>query len=280
MAKEKRYFQWIKGEEAGEVEVLKDIRYEMGQYFFDFVSGESVNMDYIAPMTNSSQGFDNKVMVEIADPYDKWIVKKEEPRFELATPEGGEEQSFEIPSISDIANAGSDGVVSKSTIGSIHYKAPKFRGPFKPLPDPADYMTPDNSYVIEQRINSVKNARHDIQVTEIDNTVKEPVKIEKPKEIIEPVKEPEHLVSRPGLDITDPVYILLNTSKKEEKAVDITVNLSLPSKDLYKLITMQFENGKEKFEAILTDMLKKSMLDEKSVIEPLRTSIISAYEES
>ena len=68
MAKEKRYFQWIKGEEAGEVEVLKDIRYEMGQYFFDFASGESVNMDFIAPMTNSSQGFDNKVMVEIADP--------------------------------------------------------------------------------------------------------------------------------------------------------------------------------------------------------------------
>ena len=47
----KRYFQWLHGDLAGSVEVLKNITQEEDEYFYNFESDESCNLRFIGKIT-------------------------------------------------------------------------------------------------------------------------------------------------------------------------------------------------------------------------------------
>jgi len=270
----KRFFQWIDGEDFGTVETLETIRFEKGEYFFDFNSGESMNMRYIAAQTNDPNELKGMALVEIQDPYDKWTAKEIKARIETAnTPDQGE-ITVEIPTIEDYTSADPGGNIEKSSVGTKRFTAPRFKGPFKPLPDPVMYMKQEEDAVIEQP-KEVKTSKRKISsFIDMPDEVKEEVvkrEIKQEKEIVTPVK-PKMLTNE-----TDPVYILVSTAQKQEKSVDLTLKLNLPSKDLYKIASTQFEKGKEKFINCITDILSDSLTSE-DVLNTLKDSIIQAYE--
>lgn len=277
---EKRYFQWLVGEDAGNVETLNYIKYENGQYYMTFTSGESVAMDFIAKQTNDATTLRGKVMVEIQDPMDKWTYKEVKPRRELLTDENGGETMYEIPPIEDIASAdltGEGGIVQNSVVGKKHYIAPRWRGKMKPLPEPDDYPSPESK--IERKIESLK--QHEAPVPE---KYEAPAAARKIEEISEstPVNrgithEDIQRIKEENIMTNDPVYILVNSSAKEEKIVDLTLKIALPSKELYKIICTQFDGGAQKFSNCIMQILKNSLAD-KGIVEKLRDSIIQAYE--
>lgn len=276
----KRYFQWLDGEDAGKVEILDGITYECGTYFLKFVSGEVMNMEFVAAQTRDSNSLKNKLMVEIQDPYDLWTYREIKPRTELLQNENGEEVVYEIPPISDIANAdmsGGGGTVTNSVVGKKYYIAPRWRGTLKPLPTPEEYMKENP---IEEK--EYTNPSTPIVESIISNTnEKEKAQRILNKEDIKPRPEltPESIVAAQAQHKmeTDPVYILVNSSAKEEKDLNVTIKVALPSKELYGIIAKQFDGGAQKFSTCIANMLKDALSDE-NILKSLKDSIMQAYE--
>jgi hypothetical protein len=69
MRKQRRYFQWIDGENKGEVETLETIEDFEGEIIYNFVGGESCNQRYISKMTESVTDLKGKFMVEVENPH-------------------------------------------------------------------------------------------------------------------------------------------------------------------------------------------------------------------
>lgn len=280
MAKEKRYFQWVDGEDAGNVEVLTDIRYEKGEYFFEFQSGESMNMRFIAQETNDPKMLEGKAMVEIRDPHDKWRIKENRSRFEtVMTPDRGEVR-VEIPSYDTytMAEQSGDGILTSRAGNNKQYIAPRFMGPFRQLPNPAEFHTSENSEATEADKANIKSVEYTAPAKVERECLAEPRSASVSVKNIEPVPAEQPVLKQrtSALSSTDPVYILVNSSAKEEKAIDLTLRLNLPSKELYKLVSAQFDNGAEKFMKCITDIISESLQGE-DIIKNLTDSIKAAY---
>lgn len=291
MMKEKRYFQWIDGEDVGTVEILVNIRYEKGEYFFEFQSGESMNMRFIAQETNDPNMLRGMAMVEIRDPHDKWRIKESRSRFETVnTPDRGEVR-VEIPSydVYTMAEQTGDGTLTSKGGNNKQYIAPNFRGPFRPLPNPEDfYEVPNKVETLSKPVEktSPKLVQYDVTTDSkpmeykpvVTKTPTAQTLVEStPVSVADRKEQPSVLnQSRKSLSPTDPVYILVNSSAKEEKAIDLTLRLNLPSKDLYRLVSMQFDNGSEKFMQCITDIISESLRGE-DIVKSLTESIKAAY---
>lgn len=264
----RRYFQWIDGDDFGKVETLAGIRYEKGEYFLDFDSGESMNMRFVAAMTNDPNSLVHKFMVEIKDPYDRWGKNVKKPRVETVGDANGDNITVEIPPIDDIVGATRNGdgnfTVEQSAVGKVTMTPPRFMGPFSPLPDPAEYLAEEN----ERKITAMRERRR----PEDDRAaVPEPERIAQPKAERPVIETPAELttevepkaatIKTPSAVISesDPVWILVNSSKKSEASMDVTINIGLPSKDLYKLVSTQFDGGSDKFEKIIRKYIIDSL---------------------
>ncbi len=266
----KRYFQWITGDDFGKVETLAGIRYEKGEYFLDFDSGDSMNMRFVAAMTNDPNSLHNRFLVEIKDPYDRWGRDVKKPRVETVGDADGNDITVEIPPIDDIVGATRNGdgdyTIGQSSVGKVTLLPPKFRGPFLPLPDPADYFAEEN----ERKITAMRERR---RPDDTCSAAPEPEKIVVQKSesaaVIEPpaelktmdgsgkstvIKAPTDVISE-----SDPVWILVNSSKKTAASMDVTIEIGLPSKDLYKLVSTQFDGGADKFEKIIRKYIVDSL---------------------
>lgn len=266
----KRYFQWISGDDFGTVETLAGIRYEKGEYFLDFDSGDSMNMRFVAAMTNDPNSLHNKFMVEIKDPYDKWGRDVKKPRIETVGDADGNDITVEIPPLDDIVGAARNGdgdyMIDQSSVGKVTMLPPKFRGPFLPLPDPADYFAEEN----ERKITAMKERRRPDEYTaaapepdKITVPKKESVSsIEPPVELSSAVTEKKSVAIKTPASIiseSDPVWILVNSSKKTSASMDVTIEIGLPSKELYKLVSTQFDGGSDKFEKIIRKYIIDSL---------------------
>lgn len=267
----RRYFQWITGDDFGKVETLAGIRYEKGEYFFDFDSGDSMNMRFVAAMTNDPNSLHNRFLVEIKDPYDRWGRDVKKPRVETVGDADGNNITVEVPPIDDIVGAtkNSDGdyTIERSSVGKVTLIPPAFRGPFLPLPDPADYFAEEN----ERKITAMRERR---RPEEDRSAAPEPEKITAPSAptaavVIDPpaglvsvddvgkpavIKAPAGVISE-----SDPVWILVNSSKKTAASMDVTIEIGLPSKDLYRLVATQFDGGADKFEKIIRKYIVDSL---------------------
>ena len=117
-----------------------------------------------------------------------------------------------------------------------------------------------------------QNIEEAIVVEDVPTKV-EPKKEEVEKQVVKqqnphPTPQP---VTKSSLDATDPVAILVSSSKKAEYELPVTLTIQLPQKSLYNIVAEQFDDGKEKFIQYILDGLDISEVI-KSIGEALKVS--------
>lgn len=253
----RRYFQWLVGDDRGKVVEFIDITQEDGEYFYNFDDGESCNMSYICPATNDKNMLKGKAMVEVPGPHNAW--KFEEIKTGSFTT--ADDEHIVVPPLEDIIGQSNDGNV-ESAVGTMRLIAPK-SNPIKgmPLPSVREYLrqvpakqaVPQSSGVVNIEVKS-----------EPAETKVQPVQI--PQDIPQAEVKPKHNVS-------DPVHILVNTCKKHDTEISMTVNVALPSISTYNFAKSEFENGGDKFIDIIAETL-----DMTEISKSIKSAIREAYE--
>jgi hypothetical protein len=217
---ENKYFQWIAGDQRGQVKVFDRIEADGADVYIVFKDETRINETLVAPL--NQKDMTGKFVAEVDSPNNVWSFKekwvgREEERWE--TDAAGIKQLV-VP-----FNPG------KKVIELI---------PPKP--------TPKTSSAFGQISNSAPKAEQ----------VPEPVIEEKSK-----------------IDKSDPVYIVLNTSKKFDSEINMGMIISLPPKNLYELAKDSFDEGDEKFIKYIVDEIT---VDE--IKDALKLAIKEMYEES
>ena len=237
MRKQKRYFQWIDGEMKGDIVLLESIEEFEGETFYNFDDGESCNLRFISKMTNSTADLKNKFMVEIESPSNPWTLEQIQPKKYIDESMKGED--IDIPSLHDILQAHGDTTnIENSDIGK-------------------DRLVPPRK---EQRI---------IDLPSIDEYR---IKTEEPKK--DPVVEQPKPVENKQVSF-DPVKILVDSCKKHDTPVELSLNMKLPSKYIANIASSEFEDGFNKFiDCIVSD------IDTKMIIAELKKALSSAYSNS
>ena len=249
--KRQRYFQWLDGELAGTVETLVNITQEEDEFFYQFASGESCNLRYIAKMTNDVGAIKDKFMVEIMSPNDPWTSETISTKRVQVMDENAGEIYVEAPALEDITGAsgtGSNLNIEKSKLGTKKFRAPRFKGPFPELPNIDDYMQD------EAPAEVAPAPRRTVQREEVEQQVP----AETPK--IATVSE------------TDPVRILAKTCKKHPTEINLTININLPSKSIYNIAESEFENGGNNFVDCLVENI-----DIKEIVKSISNALKTAY---
>ena len=110
---------------------------------------------------------------------------------------------------------------------------------------------------------------------QISNLSKPKPKIETNQKQLDKISKKEEESSSPNLsENINPVWLMLDKAKKVDTEVEMLLTLSLPSKDLFKIVEDSFENGAEDainyiINNIKTDKIKSS----------LKKALLSAYKE-
>lgn len=245
-----RYFQWLDGDLAGQIETLKYISQEEDEYFYNFVSGESCNLRFISKITNNVGDIKNKVMVEIISPNDPWVAETITTKRVQVMDESAGETYVDAPPLEDITGASGTGAnldITQSKLGQKKYRAPRYTGPFFDLPSFDDYMEEEKPVVQQPVVNQAPVAP----------VVQQPVVTSTPK--IATVSE------------SDPVRILAKTCKKHPTEINLTLNINLPSKAIYNIAESEFENGGNNFvDCLVEDIDIKEIV--RSISEALKES--------
>lgn len=253
----RRYFQWLVGDDRGKVVEFIDITQEDGEYFYNFDDGESCNMSYICPATNDKNMLKGKAMVEVPGPHNAW--KFEEIKAGSFTT--ADDERIVVPPLEDIVGQSNDGNV-ESAVGTMRLITPK-SNPIKgmPLPSVREYM----------RQTPIKQA-----VPQSSGVVNIEVKSEPVETKVQPVQIPQDIPqaeSKPKHNVSDPVHILVNTCKKHDTEISMTVNVALPSISTYNFAKSEFENGGDKFIDIIAETL-----DMTEISKSIKSAIREAYE--
>lgn len=253
MRKERRYFEWIAGDDIGEVVLLESMTEIGGELFYNFENGDTCNSRFIAKATANKADLKEKLMVEVDSPTNVWSIEKVESKVYDDRSMNGE--TVDIPTLQDILNMGQGGEVD-SNLGTQTLTAPRRQVRTRELPDPKDWLLEDSEPIVEQHKVETESVAAQTYVE----------------------KEPEqNVVSREqkSIDVEsqDPVFIMVRKSKTHSIEIPITLNIDLPSKSLYKIVSEEFENGGEKFIDFVVDGI-----DVSSIIESLKTSLKQAYE--
>lgn len=269
--KRKRYFQWLDGDSEGTVEVLNTIECIEGEYFYNFESGERCNVEFISPMTRDVHSLKGKVMVEIANPNDKWrseIISTH--TYTYMDPTAGE-QHVEVPPLEDIVGAKGNGQnlnLDESNLGKKKFYPPRYKGPSQPLPSYEEYAD-DNYYEPTTKASSVVTREREIPAP---TRKAEEVQIPQPQPVqqVQPIKQEQ--ISNNQVVNNDPVYILAKTSKKHDTEIELTLNINLPSKAIFALAQSEFENGGQRFVNYLVDEI-----DPQVILSALKVALLDSY---
>lgn len=263
MRKQKRYFQWLDGDNAGQVSILDDISYFDGEYFYNFEDGESCNERFVAPMTRVPKTLEGKVVVEIADPNDKWRIETISART-YVDPKSND--SYEIPPLEDIVRAeGKSCEIVDSAIGRKKYYPPRYKGPMKELPSVEEWIEKESEPEVSVVETSVKQ-------TAVEQTFPEQKKVVTTEPINSVVMTSEPLKTVENPIKNDPVYIILKSCKKQPTDIELSMNISLPDKSVYDMVSNNFEDGINKFiDCVIED------IDTNTILDALREALVQAY---
>lgn len=252
----KRYFQWLDGDLAGSVEVLKNITQEEDEYFYNFESDESCNLRFIGKITGNAGDLKGKAMVEIISPNDPWIAETITTKRVQVMDENAGETYVDAPPLEDITGASGSGAnldIAESKLGQKKYRAPRYKGPYFDLPSIDEYMKNDDPVQIAAPV----------QAAPVQQVVQPVIPVETPK--ISAVSE------------TDPVRILAKTCKKHSTEINLTININLPSKAIYNIAESEFENGGKNFvDCLVEDIDIKEIV--RSISDALKTAYASVEE--
>ena len=253
MRKQKRYFQWIDGEMKGDIVLLESIEEFEGETFYNFDDGESCNLRFISKMTNSTADLKNKFMVEIESPSNPWTLEQIQPKKYIDESMKGED--IDIPSLHDMLQAHGDTTnIENSDIGKDRLVPPRKEQRIIDLPS-----------IDEYRIKKEEPKK--------DLVVEQPKAVETKVEKQEVVEQPKPVENKQVS--FDPVKILVDSCKKHDTPVELSLNMKLPSKYIANIASSEFEDGFNKFiDCIVSD------IDTKMIIAELKKSLSSAYSNS
>ena len=253
MRKQKRYFQWIDGEIKGDIVLLESIEEFEGETFYNFDDGESCNLRFISKMTNSTADLKNKFMVEIESPSNPWTLEQIQPKKYIDESMKGED--IDIPSLHDMLQAHGDTTnIENSDIGKDRLVPPRKEQRIIDLPS-----------IDEYRIKTEELKK--------DPVVEQPKTVETKVEKQEVVEQPKPVENKQVS--FDPVKILVDSCKKHDTPVELSLNMKLPSKYIANIASSEFEDGFNKFiDCIVSD------IDTKMIIAELKKALSSAYSNS
>ena len=205
-----RYFQWIAGERKGEVVVFNDIVVEDGMTFVTFKDNSRVNSDLIAEINETS--LTNKMVAEVESPSNIWRFEEVKIPGETDGPrveQDWESQvKYEIPSVEEIIADGGTPVKRKKKIKLIPPRPTKNK--FGKIA-----TTDDLAATYNESINTQQQVA---QTTPVE----------------------------PAVNVSDPVYIMMDKSKKVDTEVNMTLTISLPSSHLFDVVRDSFDDGANK----------------------------------
>lgn len=281
--KEKRYFEWIDGDDKGTVVVLDYIEDDEDSELYVFDDGTSCYKEYISPMTSSPGDFKTgkpKFMVEVDSPTNIWSFEDITSRTIKL-----HDETVVAPSLEEIVADNNGGSAPKQRMvppkrqqrmrdlpRKQDYPEPKKETP-KPAENvqsptaqiPGDYYS-EPEFVEEPKISFVPNGGSSVAMT--------PEMLAMIAEMNQRLANPTNQIYNSDNKISkqDPVYILVSTSKKDDITVSMDLEMKLPSKDLFAIASSNFDDGEEKFiETIIQD------LEISEIIDSLKASLLKSY---
>jgi len=201
-----RYFQWLTGERRGEVLILDTIVEEDGNLFLTFKDNSRINEDFVANLNVTD--VTGKMMAEVENTSKLWQFKEEV----INTDDGYVFQDWEsqvkydVPSTTEIASDGQKIPTKKKKITLI-----------PPL-----------------------STRGDVVKSKFGTIINTPV----PPAPVPQIPEVE--LQKSNIDQNDPVWIMMNKSKKKDIEVNMTLTISLPPQSLFDVVKDSFEDGDTK----------------------------------
>lgn len=272
----KRYFQWIAGELQGEVEELESIEKFEDETFYNFKDGESCNLRFISPITNNKGDLKHKFMVEIDSPMNVWsfdVVKTN-----LYTDQSMKGEAVEIPTLHDILQANSSSSEVHSDIGTQKLVPPRNKQNIRPLPRIEDYPVRTQEkpkQVYQPKKQNIEFEIKDNSVIVDEQTVETPV-----TNVNEPTQQQEQeqkVVAKETAQnnrsaSSDPIRILVDTCKKHETEISLSINLNLPSKTVYNIAADEFDDGGKKFIHYITNDI-----DVSDIIKAIECALTESY---
>ena len=241
-----RFFQWVVGERKGEVVVLDEIIEESGIVYLSFKDQSRINTEFVAEI--NTKDLSGKMMAEVESPHNVWkfekiVENKDDGKISERDAVSGEQ--YEIPSADEIARAdlsGSGGVTR----------------PGKPV---------NKIKLIPPRPTATKFGK-------LATTSDLAEEYEKTMSTYEPKQNVEQAApDKPQQDVNDPVYIMMEKSKKINTEVEMTVTISLPTKSLFDVANESFDNGGEKVIKYIIENL-----DLQNIKDELRDALLRAYD--
>ena len=225
---EQRFFQWLVGERRGEVLVFDRIEEESdGTIYIVFKDKSRINESLVLSLNQVDAT--NKMMAEVENMSKLWqfkesIVGEESGRVE----QDWESQiKYDVPSITEIMSDGQKMPVKKKKIDLI----------------PPPRTRPE---IVKSKFGVISNPP--------------PAPIVPPPVPVEISSQ----VHQSTLDKNDPVFIMMDKSKKIDTEVDMTLTISLPTQSLFDVVKDSFDDGNKKgleyiIESIDISKIKKAL---------------------
>jgi hypothetical protein len=265
--KQTRYFEWIAGEDIGEICVLSHVEEEDGHLYLHFTNGDVCDIEFVSSMTTDVSSLKNKFMVEIAGPSNAWTTETIVPRkyVDRSMTDG---EDYEIPTLHDMLQSGNGSTanLSNSNVGKLKLIPPKINITSVPsLPTIDDWG---------KRNDAPKIYGRPIEPETKEDVVRDPVVsvIETTETVVAidnnvtKIKE-----NKPSVDF-NPVKILYDKCKKSKTDVDLTLTINLPSRSMFNLADSEFENGGDDLIDYILKDVKTNMIK-----SALKTSLKQFY---
>lgn len=237
-----RWFQWVVGDRRGEVLALDNIIEEDNIVYISFKDGSRINSELVAEINQKS--LDGKMMAEVDSPNNIWafketIINNDDSRTEV---DWETQVKYDVPSITEIASDGK--------------QLPKKTKKIELIP-------PRPTYNKFGKISNTKDIIDDFDLTN-------------KKEIEIPISDKKIEQTSPNkstVNSDDPIYIMMEKSKKIVSEITMSLAVLLPSKSLYNVAKESFDDGDIKtIEYIIEN------IDISKIKESLKEGIKQMYE--
>lgn len=270
--KQTRYFEWIAGEDMGEICVLSHVEEEEGHLYLHFTNGDVCDVDFVSPMTTDTALLKNKFMVEIAGPSNAWTTEAIVPRkyVDRSMTDGVD---YEIPTLHDMLQSGNGSTanLTNSNVGKMKLVPPKISLSTVPsLPTIEDWGKRKDA---PKTYGRPENATIDVVQIETKPSVEVKVPEETPPLSGTVINQPvvELGIEKGSVDF-NPVKILYDKCKKNKTDIELTLTINLPSKPMFDLADSEFENGGDDLIDYILKDVKTNMIK-----SALKTSLKQFY---
>ena len=266
---QKRYFEWIAGDDIGNVVALESIEEVEGEIVYTFDDGESVNQRYISPITDNILDLKEKVMVEVENLSNVWRLETIKPKIYK---DESMQEGVEVPTLHDVVNAEGEGSMVNSNIGSTKLVPPAMKQRKRDLPRAADYKPADVAVSASPtKTDGVIKQLEQPPEPGVNDRWKERGSEEQPVAYSpeEKIDAQENVRKSSSFD---PVVILVEKCKKHPTKISLELTIDLPAKSMYAIAESEFENGGQAFIDHVVDGINT-----KIIIEELKAALTAAY---